>query len=98
MIEAYHAEILSAIEAGRSFVLLHEKSFPHGGEPFSFFVESDVGWQMQQAGIFNTIAVEWHSENVNLRNISLTHALTAVNRSTPCVQCSQESLDTDIAT
>jgi hypothetical protein len=67
---------------GVRFTLLQEKSEEHGAAPFSHFLDSPLGWDMQAAGLFRVIALEWHSEHTELLRVSQKLAAKAIGAMT----------------
>jgi hypothetical protein len=74
----YADDVRAAMANGARFTLLQEKSEEHGAAPFSHFLDSPLGWDMQAAGLFRIIALEWHSEHTELLRVSQNLAAKAI--------------------
>jgi hypothetical protein len=75
---SYADDVRAAMANGATFALLQEKSEEHGAAPFSHFLDSPLGWDMQAAGLFRIIALEWHSEHTELLRVSQKLAAKAI--------------------
>jgi len=86
--EDYLEEINRLLQSKRANVfVLHEKSPTNGAMPFSYFLETEIGWRLHAAGHFQNLAIEWHSTDAEMLGISAQMASDAIYN-----QCKDQKL------